>query len=415
MSDRVDSAGTVAVVVPRRPSRTAAVDSQLMAAAALAQGFEELVGVHNVLLLTETGETTPQDLIESSVHGSRAGMRRGRLRWLPSHARLAVGDLQAFTRARRMREVSTNRPLRLVVQYHHRFQDLGWRLAQRAGCPLVLRVEALEIEEQRAWGLRGAHGGRLVAAFAEHRLLRRADVVSAVSEPLTGRLRALGVSDDRLVTLPNGIDLDRFRPVPPVAEAAIVRHGLSGRFLLGWVGSFRAYHGLTRVDALLTRLEERLPDATLCMVGAGPLRAQLEQIAARHPHSLRLIPPVPHSEVPAWLCRFDVCLQIAEPGAGEHYSPLKVLEYLACGRPVVAPDFSTSDTLSDGRTALLYPVDDVDALVAAVALVHDDPNVRARLSASGRSTVERRGSWTAVAARLLDAATATTPALTGSL
>ncbi len=285
------------------------------------------------------------------------------------------------------------RPLGLVVQYHHRFQDVGLRLARKHGCPLILRVEALEVEEQRAWQVRGPRGGRLVSELGERRLIRQADAVSTVSDALARSVVRSGIPPDRVHAQPNGIDLDMFCPGPPLPDAELAVQGLRGRFLVGWVGGYRAHHGLTQVEEVVRRMQEVLPDATLCLVGTGPLRPSLEDVARRHPRALRLLPPVAQADVPAWLSSFDVCLQLADPSAGEHYSPLKVLEYLACGRPVVAPDFVTSHYLTDGRDAVLYRPGDAVDLVDGVSRLHADTALRERLGVEARRTAERRGSW----------------------
>lgn len=397
--------GAVAVIVPRRPSRVGAVDSQLIAAAHLARGFAEGLGGERVALVTEEGPARPEEVLESAVRPASTNAPP-RLHHLPTWARVGVGDLQAVRRAVRLRSLMVPDQLRLVVQFHHRFQDVGARLARDHGCPLVLRVEALEVAEQRAWRLRPPRGGRLVEELGERRLLCRADVVSPVSEPLAHALLAAGVDPSRLLMVPNGIDAELFRPGPPVPGDELARQGLQGRFLVGWVGSFRTYHGLAQVDRVVSLLERRLPSATLCLLGDGPQRSGLEVVRDRHPSSLCLLPATRQSEVPAWLATFDVCVQMADPAAGNHYSPLKVLEYLACGRPVVAPDFATTEGSVPPNAALLYPVGDPEALVDAVVRLHDQPRLRSDLAARGRESALARGSWTGAADRMLQAAEA---------
>ncbi len=400
---------TVAVVVPRRPSRVGAVDSQLMAAAHLSRGFAQMLGEENVLLLGEGGPLEASDMLRGAVHGGTVtASSGGRLRHLPRAGRVLVGDLQAIGRRQRLRDLRVETRLGLVVQYHHRFQDVGLRLGSEHGCPVVLRVEALEVEEQRAWGLRSRRGGRVVASLGEDRLFRRATMVAPVSAPLGRALERHGVPPERILVTPNGIDLDLFRPDPPGEPPDVAAHGLDGRFLVGWVGGFRAYHGLDQVESIVTRLEQRLPEATLCLLGTGPLRADLTTVAERHPLALRLLPEVAQDQIPGWLSRFDVCLQMGAPGTGEHYSPLKVLEYLACGRPVVAPDLVTSSLLTHGVDSHLYAGGDVDALVSAVATVHDNAEYRASIAAAGRRTAQRRGSWSDVAQRMLEATSVVT-------
>lgn len=397
-----DERGIVVVLVPRRPSRTGAVDSQLMAAAHLASGFEKLVGSDRVRLVTEEGPSSPAAVLDAAVREGAAGSR-GRLSRLPRGARLAAGDLQALIRRRRLSRLDVPGPVRLVVQYHHRFQDVGLRIARRHGCPWVLRVEALEIAEQQDWGMRRPLLGPLVARVGEHRLLRRADVVSPVSEALAESLVLAGVRRDRLLPVPNGVDLDVFMPADTVPISKLRDCGLEDRFLVGWAGGFRPYHGLGQVEAIVALLEQRVPDATLCLLGTGPMRSELVQVAGRHPTSLRLLPPVRQSELPAWLATFEVCLQLAVPDGGQHYSPLKVLEYLACGRPVVASDVRTSALLTHGVDAMLYPAGDTVRLVELLSGLRSSPDLRETLGRNARLAAERRGSWSTVAQRMLDA------------
>jgi glycosyltransferase involved in cell wall biosynthesis len=391
----------VVVVVPRRPSRTGAVDSQLLAAAHLSRGFAAVVGDDQVVLMTADGVTTAAEVFGTAVREGGGGAS-GPVARLPLGVRLALADVRSVQRARRLRTASVDGPVRLVVQYHHRFQDVGRRLADAHHCPLVLRVEALEVDEQRDWGMARPVLGPVVARLGEHRRFRRADLVSTVSEPLAAAVRAVGVPADRVRAQPNGVDLDLFRPGPAADR-------LSGRFVVGWTGGFRPYHGLAQVADILPALERRLPEATLCLVGTGPMRAELEEVARRHPRSLALLPAVRQAELPGRLRGFDVGFQLATVGGAQHYSPLKVLEYLACGRPVVAPDTATSSLLTDGHDALLYPTGDVEAFVDRVVRLHADPDLAARLGAEGRRTAERRGSWAAVARAMLEDAESARP------
>ena len=404
MSDKATQ--RVAVVVPRSASHSGAVDSQLLAAVNLARGFR--AEGWQVVFVTADGPC-PVDLVsEASVRADR-GNTMGRRRLvgrLPRWARLVLSDVRALQRRRRLRRVAVDEPLDLVVQYHHRFQDVGGRLARRAGCPVVLRVEAIEVEEQRDWGLRGPLSGRLLRTWGERRLFVAADAVATVSAPLVSSLMKLGVEEGRVRSIPNGVDATMFRPdVPPPCDE-LATHGLRGRFLIGWVGGFRPYHGLEQLAALLPLVERDLPGATVCLLGSGPLLHELEALRALHPTSLVLLPPVPQEQVAAWLCAFDVCLQMSRPGGGEHYSPLKVREYLACGRPVVAPASKQTPELVHEKSALLYTAGDMTSAHEAIRQLHASSERGRALGVAGRAIILRNGTWGAVARRLEELAEA---------
>lgn len=299
-----------------------------------------------------------------------------------------------------MRRVMPGGALDLVVQYHHRFQDAGRQLAAQAGCPLILRVEAIEVEEQRDWGLRGRRSGRWVVALGERRLFRSADELAVVSAPLATSLERLGVPARQIHIVPNGVDTRVFSPDAPPRVEELARFGLDGRFLIGWVGGFRPYHGLEQLAELLPLLERAIPEATLCLVGTGPLMRDLQQMQERHPRSLALLPPVPHDSVASWLCSFDVCLQLSRADGAQHYSPLKVREYLACGRPVVAPFGTQAPELLDRVTGMMYPAGDMRAALEAIGDLRARPDFSRSLGQAGRAAIEDHGTWGAIAQRV---------------
>ena len=90
----------------------------------------------------------------------------------------------------------------------------------------------------------------------------------------------------------------------------------------------------------------------------------------------------------------DVALVSARPGDDFHYSPLKLREYLACGRAVVAPNLGEiPTTVSDGTSALLYDVGDSDDLAAKLEVLRGDPAFRSRVAAAGRELAVATSTW----------------------
>jgi len=118
---------------------------------------------------------------------------------------------------------------------------------------------------------------------------------------------------------------------------------------------------------------------------------------------VRLVGPAAHAAVPRWIRSFDACLALGTPG-DFHYSPMKLFEYLGCGRPVVATRVGQiGSVLTDGRDGLLVPAEDPGEVAAAVARLAREPSLGARLGAEGRRTAARDASWGARADALLAA------------
>ncbi len=92
----------------------------------------------------------------------------------------------------------------------------------------------------------------------------------------------------------------------------------------------------------------------------------------------------------------DVAVLTARSDADFHYSPLKLKEYMAAGRAIVAPRIGdVARTLSDGMNALLYEPGDVDGLAHALSRLLEDSALRTRLGLAARRDVEQDGTWDA--------------------
>ncbi len=199
----------------------------------------------------------------------------------------------------------------------------------------------------------------------------------------------LGVPGDRILITPTGVDLDLFHP--EIDAVPLKRSlGLEGRFVVGWVGSFRRFHAVERaVDAIAS-----VEGASLLFVGDGPERPRIEHRAAEAGVHAVFAGTTPHSELPSHLAVMDAALVLASPDQSFHYSPLKLAEYLAAGLPVVAPATGElGDRLTDGEDAMLVAQGDVTAMGAALRRLQADAELRGRLGGAARRTAEAAWSW----------------------
>lgn len=113
---------------------------------------------------------------------------------------------------------------------------------------------------------------------------------------------------------------------------------------------------------------------------------------------------VPPDEAPLYLSAFDVCaLPLpAETHFAQYASPMKLFEYMAAGRAIVASDLpSWSDVVTDRETALLLPPDDVAAWSEAIDSLRHDGDLRMRLGKCARERALEHYSWDVRAERIL--------------
>jgi glycosyltransferase involved in cell wall biosynthesis len=228
---------------------------------------------------------------------------------------------------------------------------------------------------------------------------RRADTIRAVSRQIAEEAVATGIPQSRIALVPSRCDTDLFDPDRWEHEGRAIRAavpGDPGSPIVGFVGSFNASKGL---DVLIQATSKLARDRSLrvAIAGDGPLRKQLEDAAATLP--IALLGRLPSGDVPRFLAAVDV---LTVPSYDEGL-PRVVLEAMAMRVPVVATRVGgIPEAVEDGRSGLLIPSGDANALVAAVTRVLDDPAFASRLGDAGRDRVlkefDARGGWRRLAA-----------------
>lgn len=351
-------------------------------------------------VLTPEGVFTAED---ARVRASRPDLgfasRPSWRRHVPAGAKTLAKDVLAVRGARRFKDAGASGPwsndrLRLVWQNHQMFHTAGFVAARRAGCPVVLFVDAPLVWEARKWGVRRAGYGGLLERVGEWPQLRSADLVACVSDEVAEQVRVRGVPEERIVVTPCAVDPEVFSPdrsSPRVRE----RLGLAGKFVVGWVGSFHRWHGVGLAIEALARLRPALPDVALLLVGDGAERAAIEAAAVTAGlDNIVFTGTVPHAEVPEMMTAMDVAL-VLDPGVEEfHYSPLKLREYMACGRPVVAPRVGDiARLLTHEVDGLLVAPGDAVALAATITRLRGSAGLRTALGEAARQKVLASATW----------------------
>lgn len=368
-----------------------------LGAAGWAAAARSLLG--DAWIVTPEGAFTPEQARARATHtGLAVPTEEPFHRRVPVLGQTAAKDVREFVRGQRF-DVPVadmpwaNRDVAFVWQRHSPFHSAGHRLARRLHRPSVVFVPAPMVWEARQWGLRRPGYGWLLERGVERRRLQAADVVCCGSDEVADVVRTYGIDERRIVLTPNGVDTELFRPEDPTAVREEL--GLEGRFVVGWAGSFRRFHAVELAIEAAARLQREIPELTLLLLlGDGPERPRVEQLAASRGIDARFTGTVPHDAMARHLAAFDVALVLHQGAAPFHYSPLKLWEYLACGKAVVAPRIGEpTRRLTSGVHAELVPPGDPAAIASAVRALHDDPVRRAALEQAARALVVEHGSW----------------------
>lgn len=275
--------------------------------------------------------------------------------------------------------------------------------------PLVLLVVGLVKPRRRlayeAHRLNRAGRGR----WLQTQTVRRTALTVAITPPLRDDLLEL-VPNAHILVAHDGVRRARFADLPTIAEARQRAGWPTDRFIVGYMGRLRTLGMAKGVDTLIQAIAQ-MPDrdgVALALVGGPDDRA--EEYRALWA-SLGLLPgnflyagQVTPEAVAGLVAGFDVCA-MPHPRTlhfDRHTSPLKLFEYMASGRAVVAADLpSWADVIEHGRDALLVPSSDVGALSAALIQLRDDPALRQRLGEAARQRAFEVYGWDARARAIL--------------
>jgi len=265
--------------------------------------------------------------------------------------------------------------------------------------PVILEVNApLAMEQHREGVIRLLR----LARWIERCILNSATRVIAVSGPLRDILVQTGVESGRIAVVPNGVNPDRFQPVASALHGRR-EYGLEGRVVIGCVGWFRPWHGVELLLEAFHRHAMAARGAVLLLVGDGPAMPALRSYTLRHglQECVRFTGAVPHDRIPEYLSLIDIATQ---PAANEYCCPMKIIEYMALGKAIVAPrQPNVTELLEDDRQALLFQPGDSDSMAGALGRLLEDPAARARLGKAASAAIhQRRLLWTENARAVLE-------------
>lgn len=315
---------------------------------------------------------------------------------------VALPKATAEGSAREMRLLMANRtvpalieaagPFDLVYERYALWSSSALQWSRAKGLPGVIEVNAPLVEEQAAH--RALHNRSLAEEVSIEALIAARQVV-AVSTGVARWLADEGVDPGKIEVIANGVDADRFTPAYR-ADCPVP--------VIGFVGTLKPWHGLEVLVEAAARLKQQGLEFRLLLVGDGPERLALEAALARHGLSAQteLTGAVDPAEIPALLARMDLAVAPYPNLAGFYFSPLKVMEYMAAGRAVVASRIGDIDGLiTHEATGLLCEAGDSAALAEALAMLLRHPAERTRLGRAARQHAVAELGWSSVARRIL--------------
>jgi glycosyltransferase involved in cell wall biosynthesis len=277
----------------------------------------------------------------------------------------------------------------------------GALLARRFGVPFIFEVRDLWPQTLIDMGrLRDSDWMTKVLRKLELWLYRRSARIVVLLPRAWEYINPLGIPKERVVWIPNGVDLSLF---PKLTESDKVESGL---FTLMYFGAHGQANGLDNVLRAMRHIQTNAPEKRvhLRIIGDGPLKPKLVEFATKIGlTNVVFEPPVPKSQVPALAAQADAFVfnLIDAPVFKYGISSNKLFDFMASERPVVFSCDAANNPINDAQAGLTVAPGQPEALAQAILQIATTPmEERQRMGQAGRDYVEQNHGFAQLSARL---------------
>ena len=233
---------------------------------------------------------------------------------------------------------------------------------------------------------------RTVLSKISYFLYRRSSHIVVVTPAFKKYLiEHYNVAPEKISIVMHGVEPDVFTPSGET-DSVVEEFQLGGRFVVSFIGVLGNAHGLRTVAYAAARLQETRPEVLLLLVGEGADKSSVEALAATMGlKNLLIIGQQPRSKIPALIRASSVCLVLLKKSqVFKTVIPTKLLEFMACGRPVIlGVEGQARELVEKADCGVCVPPEDSASLAGAIEQLYSDPELRERLGGNGRDYVVR--------------------------
>lgn len=287
----------------------------------------------------------------------------------------------------------------LIYERYSFLNFSGFLMSWITNTPLLLEVNfttKTQVYPQRTKVFIG------LARWLEKIHFKQAKMIIVVSEVLKNEIAGQGVTAGKIMVLPNAVDIDLFRPQNPSADLK-ARYAIDTQAkVIGFVGSFYPWHG---VDFLIETYNEIISEydrVFLMLLGDG----QMSERLMKHVREIGLEKKViftgriQHDILPEYIALFDIGIM---PDSNDYGSPMKIFEYMAMEKPIVAPKLKPiEEVIENGREGVLFTRRNKQELKLALLQLLKNAELCRSMGKAGRAKVLRNHTWELNVKKMLD-------------
>lgn len=287
-----------------------------------------------------------------------------------------------------MKAIKEFKPDLIYDRYAHFSFSALWA-AKKSKLPLILEVNSPYSIQKRQWEKLYFPG---LSKMGEQKIFEAAPRIIVVSSPLKQIIADYGVDTKKVTVLPNGTDASRFDPDLDAQELK-KELGLEGKTILGFVGILRSWHNIDKLINILEEIDLKKQNAAMVFLGDGPSYDELVSynIKNGNEETIKFLGRIPHNEIQRYIAMFDIAIS---PHATPYSSPMKILEYMAMEKAILAPDMpNIKDIITQGETGVLFTPDNAQALKENLLKLVTDRDLREKVGKNARNQVLQQFTW----------------------
>jgi glycosyltransferase involved in cell wall biosynthesis len=297
---------------------------------------------------------------------------------------------------RRIRQELKRNNIEAIYERYAFFTWAGTYLAKKNGIPIILEVnEVSGIERVRGQVLVG------LAKSIEKKMFDAADGIVVVSEFLKKHISEdMDIDADKIHVVPNAVDPRKFNPDVD-GDAIRKQLDLENEIVVGFVGSFVSWSNLESLIHVFGEVYRDAQRGHLMLVGDGPMRDAMERTVEEEglTGKVTFTGNVKHEDVPKFVAAMDICII---PRSNEYRSPVKLYEYMALAKPVVAPRLEPIESvIKHGENGVLFEQDNEHSLKQAVMSLIEKEEKREMLASAACKSVLEKYTWRVNAERVI--------------
>lgn len=221
-----------------------------------------------------------------------------------------------------------------------------------------------------------------------------ASAIIAVTTGIKNHLVNHDISENKIFVINNGVNTDIFKPVNDLSNLKRKYKIHPKTALVTFVGSLMPWQGVEHLIYAAPLILKKCPNTQFLIIGTGIMQKQWENLIeeSKLSNSFIFTGNIPYEEVPLHINISDVCI-VTKKELASGYSPLKLYEYMACAKPVVATNTSGFEILEQYNAGILINPKDPQQFANAVVKLLKDEQLRLKMGENGRNLITDNYSW----------------------